>query len=210
MFPLQCPLLVNLLFCVLGYVSDHASSFSFLMWPHYPFVFKKVCKKNHCSYCWICLYTSTKARSRVRCVCIIRAVLLPRCSLFLLLSSQNNKWMFELLNHCLHTFELWVCTRMSSLSSVLWILSNMTLSFLQKATKKTDRIRPEETDVTELTDEELKDQLLKYGVNAGPVVGETTVCVHCTLYNISLRYLYNIALSDFLMYIPIGCADSGY
>lgn len=47
------------------------------------------------------------------------------------------------------------------------------ISFLQKATRKTDRVRPEEIDVTELTNEDLKDQLLKYGVNAGPIVGET-------------------------------------
>ncbi|XP_046729807.1 thymopoietin a isoform X2 [Silurus meridionalis] len=43
----------------------------------------------------------------------------------------------------------------------------------RKATKKTDRVRPEEIDVTELTNEDLKDQLLKYGVNAGPIVAST-------------------------------------
>nr|XP_020658992.1 thymopoietin isoform X4 [Pogona vitticeps] len=43
----------------------------------------------------------------------------------------------------------------------------------RKATKKTDKPRPEEQDdidVTELTNEELKDQLLRYGVNPGPIV----------------------------------------
>ncbi|XP_060759471.1 thymopoietin a isoform X2 [Neoarius graeffei] len=43
----------------------------------------------------------------------------------------------------------------------------------RKATRKTDRVRPEEIDVTDLTSEELKDQLLKYGVNAGPIVAST-------------------------------------
>ncbi|XP_058272776.1 thymopoietin a [Hemibagrus wyckioides] len=43
----------------------------------------------------------------------------------------------------------------------------------RKATRKTDRVRPEEIDVTELTNEDLKDQLLKYGVNAGPIVAST-------------------------------------
>ncbi|XP_022527470.2 thymopoietin a isoform X4 [Astyanax mexicanus] len=43
----------------------------------------------------------------------------------------------------------------------------------RKATRKTDRVRPEEIDVTELTNEGLKDQLLKYGVNAGPIVAST-------------------------------------
>ncbi|KAJ7329941.1 hypothetical protein JRQ81_016115 [Phrynocephalus forsythii] len=46
----------------------------------------------------------------------------------------------------------------------------------RKATKKTDKPRPEEqddTDVTELTNEDLKDKLLKYGVNPGPIVATT-------------------------------------
>ncbi|KAL6459570.1 hypothetical protein MHYP_G00313290 [Metynnis hypsauchen] len=43
----------------------------------------------------------------------------------------------------------------------------------RKATRKTDRVRPEEMDVTELTNEGLKDQLLKYGINAGPIVAST-------------------------------------
>ncbi|KAF4079886.1 hypothetical protein AMELA_G00183450, partial [Ameiurus melas] len=43
----------------------------------------------------------------------------------------------------------------------------------RKATRKTDRVRPEEIDVTELTDEDLKERLLKYGVSTGPVVAST-------------------------------------
>ncbi|KAK6269375.1 hypothetical protein J4Q44_G00393220, partial [Coregonus suidteri] len=43
----------------------------------------------------------------------------------------------------------------------------------QKATRKTDKPRPEDLDVTELTSEGLKDELLKYGINAGPIVAST-------------------------------------
>lgn len=42
---------------------------------------------------------------------------------------------------------------------------------LQKATRKTDRVRAEENDISGLTDEELKVQLQKYGVHTGPIVG---------------------------------------
>ncbi|XP_038611949.1 thymopoietin isoform X3 [Tachyglossus aculeatus] len=46
----------------------------------------------------------------------------------------------------------------------------------RKATKKTDKPRPEEKDdldVTDLTNEDLLEQLVKYGVNPGPIVGTT-------------------------------------
>ncbi|XP_060051573.1 thymopoietin isoform X4 [Erinaceus europaeus] len=46
----------------------------------------------------------------------------------------------------------------------------------RKATKKTDKPRQEEKEemeVTELTNEDLLDQLVKYGVNPGPIVGST-------------------------------------
>ncbi|XP_019587698.1 thymopoietin isoform X1 [Rhinolophus sinicus] len=46
----------------------------------------------------------------------------------------------------------------------------------RKATRKTDKPRPEDkddVDVTELTNEDLLDQLVKYGVNPGPIVGTT-------------------------------------
>ncbi|XP_027397886.1 thymopoietin isoform X3 [Bos indicus] len=46
----------------------------------------------------------------------------------------------------------------------------------RKATKKTDKPRPEDKDdldVTELSNEDLLDQLVKYGVNPGPIVGTT-------------------------------------
>ncbi|XP_067168237.1 thymopoietin isoform X3 [Apteryx mantelli] len=46
----------------------------------------------------------------------------------------------------------------------------------RKATKKTDKPRPEEKDnldVTELSNEDLQEQLAKYGMNPGPVVATT-------------------------------------
>lgn len=42
----------------------------------------------------------------------------------------------------------------------------------QKATKKTDKPRMEEVEVTDLTDEDLKEQLAKHGVETGPIVSE--------------------------------------
>lgn len=43
----------------------------------------------------------------------------------------------------------------------------------RKATKKTDKPRSEEVEVTELTDEDLKQQLAKHGVDSGPIVAST-------------------------------------
>ncbi|KFQ29335.1 Lamina-associated polypeptide 2, isoforms beta/delta/epsilon/gamma, partial [Mesitornis unicolor] len=46
----------------------------------------------------------------------------------------------------------------------------------QKATKKTDKPRPEEKDdldVTEMSNEDLQEQLMKYGQNPGPIVATT-------------------------------------
>ncbi|XP_051238069.1 thymopoietin b [Dicentrarchus labrax] len=43
----------------------------------------------------------------------------------------------------------------------------------RKATKKTDKPRSEEVEVTELTDEDLKQQLAKRGVESGPIVAST-------------------------------------
>uniref|UniRef100_A0A9J8CM51 Thymopoietin a n=1 Tax=Cyprinus carpio carpio TaxID=630221 RepID=A0A9J8CM51_CYPCA len=40
----------------------------------------------------------------------------------------------------------------------------------RKATRKTDKVRPEDVDVTELSNEALKDLLLKYGLITGPIV----------------------------------------
>nr|XP_009913929.1 PREDICTED: lamina-associated polypeptide 2, isoforms beta/gamma-like [Haliaeetus albicilla] len=46
----------------------------------------------------------------------------------------------------------------------------------QKATKKTDKPRPEEKDdldITEMSNEDLQEQLVKYGLNPGPIVATT-------------------------------------
>ncbi|XP_013872577.1 thymopoietin b [Austrofundulus limnaeus] len=43
----------------------------------------------------------------------------------------------------------------------------------RKATRKTDKPRTEEVEVTDLTDEELKQQLAKHGVDTGPIVAST-------------------------------------
>ncbi|KAK7149657.1 hypothetical protein R3I94_009081 [Phoxinus phoxinus] len=52
------------------------------------------------------------------------------------------------------------------------VISNRSRSG-RKATRKTDKVRPEDVDVTELSNESLKDLLLKYGLNAGPIVAST-------------------------------------
>lgn len=73
-----------------------------------------------------------------------------------------------------------------------FVVMKMRLCSLQKATRKTDKVRPEEINVTELTDEGLKDLLLKYGLNAGPIVGKTlltskqiTLCLLIQIKNLS-------------------------
>ncbi|TKS73653.1 Lamina-associated polypeptide 2, isoforms beta/gamma [Collichthys lucidus] len=43
----------------------------------------------------------------------------------------------------------------------------------RKATKKTDKPRTEEVEVTDLTDDDLKQQLAKHGVDTGPIVATT-------------------------------------
>lgn len=43
----------------------------------------------------------------------------------------------------------------------------------RKATRKTDKPRTEEVEVTELSDEDLKEQLAKHGVDTGPIVAST-------------------------------------
>ena len=56
---------------------------------------------------------------------------------------------------------------------------------LQKATKKTDKPRLEDKDdldVTELSNEELLDQLVRYGVNPGPIVGKGFICLFFVLF----------------------------
>ncbi|KAK3558312.1 hypothetical protein QTP86_014698 [Hemibagrus guttatus] len=60
----------------------------------------------------------------------------------------------------------------SSDDEITPVISNRSRSG-KKATKKTDKIRKEEVEVASLTDSDLKDQLLKYGINTGPIVAST-------------------------------------
>lgn len=53
------------------------------------------------------------------------------------------------------------------------VVSSRSRSSGKKATRKTDKVRPDELDVTGLTDEGLRDELLKHGVDVGPVVAST-------------------------------------
>nr|XP_020463882.1 uncharacterized protein LOC109964717 [Monopterus albus] len=53
------------------------------------------------------------------------------------------------------------------------VVSNRSRSSGRKATRKTDKVRPDELDVTMLTDESLRDKLLKHGVDVGPIVAST-------------------------------------
>uniref|UniRef100_G1NGA1 Thymopoietin n=1 Tax=Meleagris gallopavo TaxID=9103 RepID=G1NGA1_MELGA len=67
----------------------------------------------------------------------------------------------------------WNCVRATFLktkTSICWWCE------AEKATKKTDKLRAEEKDdldVTELSNEDLQEQLTKYGINPGPIVATT-------------------------------------
>ncbi|XP_029351365.1 thymopoietin a isoform X3 [Echeneis naucrates] len=54
------------------------------------------------------------------------------------------------------------------------VVFNRSRSSGRKATRKTDKVHVDELDVTMLTDEGLRDELLKQGVDAGPIVEVTT------------------------------------
>lgn len=60
----------------------------------------------------------------------------------------------------------------------------------QKATQKTDKVRPEDVDATDLSNEALKDLLLKYGLNAGPIVGKLFLRFKLA---IKCKYLHNVS-----------------
>ncbi|KAG8005835.1 Lamina-associated polypeptide 2 [Nibea albiflora] len=53
------------------------------------------------------------------------------------------------------------------------VVTSRSRSSGRKATRKTDKVQPDELDVTMLTDQGLKDELLKHGVDAGPIVATT-------------------------------------
>lgn len=60
---------------------------------------------------------------------------------------------------------------------------------MQKATKKTDKPRPEEKDdldITEMSNEDLQEQLVKYGLNPGPIVGGSTELANIYWFNVFL------------------------
>lgn len=52
-------------------------------------------------------------------------------------------------------------------------VSNRTRSSGRKASKKTDKPRTDEVDISGLSNEDLKDKLLKHGIDAGPIVAST-------------------------------------
>nr|XP_057921949.1 thymopoietin a isoform X2 [Doryrhamphus excisus] len=53
------------------------------------------------------------------------------------------------------------------------VVSNRSRSSGKKAPRKTDKVLPIELDVTTLTDDVLREELLKHGVHAGPIVAST-------------------------------------
>lgn len=53
------------------------------------------------------------------------------------------------------------------------VVSSRSRSSGRKATRKTDKVQVDELDVTVLTDDSLRDELLKYGVDVGPIVAST-------------------------------------
>ncbi|XP_077401395.1 thymopoietin a isoform X2 [Vanacampus margaritifer] len=53
------------------------------------------------------------------------------------------------------------------------VVSSRSRSSGKKAPRKTDKIWPDELDVTTLTDDYLRDELLKHGIDAGPIVAST-------------------------------------
>lgn len=53
------------------------------------------------------------------------------------------------------------------------VVTSRSRSSGRKSIKKTEKVRAEVLDVTDLTDEALKDELVKHGVDAGPIVAST-------------------------------------
>nr|XP_019955463.1 PREDICTED: thymopoietin isoform X5 [Paralichthys olivaceus] len=53
------------------------------------------------------------------------------------------------------------------------VVSSRSRSSGRKATRKTDKVQPDELDVTMLTDDGLRDALIKHGLDVGPIVATT-------------------------------------
>ncbi|XP_062403730.1 thymopoietin b isoform X2 [Sardina pilchardus] len=53
------------------------------------------------------------------------------------------------------------------------VVANRTRSSGRKASRKTDKPQTDEVDISVISDEDLKDQLLKHGIDAGPIVAST-------------------------------------
>ncbi|NXC45589.1 LAP2B protein, partial [Penelope pileata] len=86
------------------------------------------------------------------------------------LTSANPGEEYHYFSNGSHTF---LCLQNKKMCS---LLTGNIVSFSQKATKKTDKPRAEEKDdldVTELSNEDLQEQLMKYGINPGPIVATT-------------------------------------
>lgn len=80
-------------------------------------------------------------------------------------------------------------------------LSLISLSCSQKATKKTDKPRPEDKDdldITEMSNEDLQERLTKYGVNPGPIVGRSIELVDTNLFCFSLNLTCELSLIQLL------------
>lgn len=75
---------------------------------------------------------------------------------------------------------------------MFYLLVDRLIFLSQKATKKTDKPRSEEVEVTDLTDEDLKEQLAKHGVETGPIVGESTYVVVCVGFFLTQEFAFVI------------------
>lgn len=69
-------------------------------------------------------------------------------------------------------------TLLKTLTNQVWFwVSKKVLLFPQKSSRNTEKVELKEPDVTALTDEGLRDELVKHGVVVGPIVGESGVKV---------------------------------
>lgn len=74
------------------------------------------------------------------------------------------------------------------------VVSNSSRSSGRKATRKSDKVPPTELDVTVLTDQGLKEELLRHGFDVGPIVASTR-----SLYERKLQKLLDIGATQLLV-----------